>query len=101
MGAKHVLKKNYDDDPRFMVAEVQAFLIDLQIDTPLDRNYDTPIYNAESGARTMEFFNKNIKLYNERFQLYIDGITDPKMKQESLQKLSTYCLACANHDLAI
>lgn len=49
----------------------------------------------------MEFFNKNIKLYNERFQLYIDGITDPKMKQESLQKLSTYCLACANHDLAI
>lgn len=28
----------------------------------------------------MTFFNKNIKLYNERFQLYIDGITDPKMK---------------------
>lgn len=80
MGAAHVLKKNYDDDPRFMLAEVQAFLIDLQIDTPLDREYHTSIYSAEKGARKMEFFNKNIKLYNERFQLYIDGITDPKLK---------------------
>jgi len=85
MGAAHVLKKNYDDDPRFILAEVQAFLVDLQIDTPLDRTYYTPInQNKEksiiSGAKMMTFFNKNIKLYNERFQLYIDGITDPKMK---------------------
>lgn len=47
----------------------------------------------------MKFFNQNIKMYNEKFQQYVDGITDPKMKQNSLYKLSTYCLACAYSDL--
>lgn len=47
----------------------------------------------------MRFFNKNIKEYNEKFQLYIDSITEPKLKQEILTKLSTYCLSCANMDL--
>ena len=49
------------------LSEIQAFLIDLEIDTPLDRKYNTPINKGHAGAKTMKFFNKNIKMYNEKF----------------------------------